>query len=155
MNRFSTGGELGSNGGGNTGGRGEGRRIARGCPSSKMASAPVGIVGGNRARRVDADTTTPKYFSLPSPAITRLILLLWRRKEKRKTLNSTGNEIRKMLSRPKTERLAEAFGALFSLQCVRFITRGSLFIGDPWVWSFASITPFSFLTNGFKHFTRV
>jgi hypothetical protein len=59
------------------------------------------------------------------------------------------------LGEPKTEGLAEAFGALFSLQCVCFITRGSLFIGDPWVWSFASITPFPFLTNDFKHFTRV
>jgi hypothetical protein len=37
------------------------------------------------------------------------------------------------LGEPKTERLAMAFGVLFSLQCVRFITRGSLFIGEPWV----------------------
>jgi hypothetical protein len=42
-----------------------------------------------------------------------------------------GNE--EILSRPKTKRTAIAFGALFSLQCVCFITRGSLFIGDPWV----------------------
>jgi hypothetical protein len=35
------------------------------------------------------------------------------------------------LGRPKIERLAVAFGALFSLQCVRSITRGSLFIGVP------------------------
>jgi hypothetical protein len=66
----------------------------------------------------------------------------------------TAQEMKQVLSRPKTERLAVAFGALFSLQRVRFITRGSLFIGDPWVYSFASITPFPFLTNGFKHFTR-
>jgi hypothetical protein len=59
------------------------------------------------------------------------------------------------LNRPKTEGTIEAFGALFSLLGVRFITRGSLFIGDPWVYSFASITPFPFLTNCFKHFTRV
>jgi hypothetical protein len=39
---------------------------------------------------------------------------------------------KKTLSRPKTERLAVAFGAFFSLQCVCFITKGSLFIGDPW-----------------------
>jgi hypothetical protein len=45
--------------------------------------------------------------------------------------NSKGKE--EILNRPKTERPADAFGALFSLQCVRFITRGSLFIGDPWV----------------------
>jgi hypothetical protein len=42
-------------------------------------------------------------------------------------------ETRIILSRPKAERLADAFGTLFSLQYVRFITRGSLFIGDPWV----------------------
>jgi chromosome segregation and condensation protein ScpB len=40
---------------------------------------------------------------------------------------------KRTLNRPKTEETTEAFGALFSLQCVRFITRGSLFIGDPWV----------------------
>jgi hypothetical protein len=40
---------------------------------------------------------------------------------------------KEILSKPKTEKLAKAFGALFSLQGVRFITRGSLFIGDPWV----------------------
>jgi hypothetical protein len=46
----------------------------------------------------------------------------------------TGNTIesKETLSKPKTDGLAGAFGALFSLQCVRFITRGSLFIGDPW-----------------------
>jgi hypothetical protein len=36
------------------------------------------------------------------------------------------------LGEPKTERLAVAFSALFSLQCVCLITRGSLFIGGPW-----------------------
>jgi hypothetical protein len=51
-----------------------------------------------------------------------------RGKEMRK--HSTGHK--EMLSGPKTERLAVAFGALFSLQCVCFITRGSLFIGGPW-----------------------
>jgi hypothetical protein len=46
----------------------------------------------------------------------------------------TGNKIesKETLSKPKAERPAGAFGALFSLQCVRFITKGSLFIGDPW-----------------------
>jgi hypothetical protein len=46
----------------------------------------------------------------------------------------TGNkkENKEILSKPKAERLPGAFGTLFSLQCVRFITRGSLFIGDPW-----------------------
>jgi hypothetical protein len=38
--------------------------------------------------------------------------------------------------------------------CVRSITKGSLFIGDPRVWSSTSITPFPFLTNGFTRFTR-
>jgi hypothetical protein len=48
-------------------------------------------------------------------------------------LNNAVKETRQILSRPKTERPAADFGALFSLQRVRFITRGSLFIGDPWV----------------------
>jgi hypothetical protein len=46
---------------------------------------------------------------------------------------TTQHRNKEILSRPKTERTAVAFGALFSLQGVRFITRGSLFIGDPWV----------------------
>jgi hypothetical protein len=40
---------------------------------------------------------------------------------------------KKILCKPKTEELAKAFGALFSLQGTRSITRGSLFIGGPWV----------------------
>jgi hypothetical protein len=48
-------------------------------------------------------------------------------------LNRIVKGTRVILSRLKTERPADAFGALFSLLCVRFITRGSLFIGDPWV----------------------
>jgi hypothetical protein len=46
----------------------------------------------------------------------------------------TGNktESKETLSKPKADGLAGAFGALFSLQCVRFSTRGSLFIRDPW-----------------------
>jgi hypothetical protein len=46
----------------------------------------------------------------------------------------TGNKIesKETLNKPKAEGLAGAFGALFSLQCVHFITKGSLFIGDPW-----------------------
>jgi hypothetical protein len=38
----------------------------------------------------------------------------------------------KHLRKPKAEKPAGAFGALFSLRCVRYITRGSLFIGGPW-----------------------
>jgi hypothetical protein len=38
----------------------------------------AGAVGGNRARRVDADTTAPCVYSLPSLAFTRLLLLLAR-----------------------------------------------------------------------------
>jgi hypothetical protein len=45
----------------------------------------------------------------------------------------TRNKDEDMLSKPKTERTVVAFGTLFSLQCVRFITRGSLFIVGPWV----------------------
>jgi hypothetical protein len=68
-------------------------------------------------------------YSLPSlpygfytSSVSTLLLLLTRNKE--------GNK--ETLNKPKAEKLAGAFGALFSLLCVRFITRGSLFIGDPW-----------------------
>jgi hypothetical protein len=90
-------------------------------------------------------------LSLHYPEATQITL-----DEERKHGNTKQNRKcnKETLGEPKTERLAVAFGALFSLQCVRFITRGSLFIGEPWVWSFASITPFPFLTNGSKHFTR-
>jgi hypothetical protein len=37
----------------------------------------------------------------------------------------------KILCKPKTVELAKAFGALFSFQGIRSITRGSLFIGGP------------------------
>jgi hypothetical protein len=47
-------------------------------------------------------------------------------------LTGIGKENKGILSKPKAERLAGAFGTLFSLRGVRFITRGSLFIGDPW-----------------------
>jgi hypothetical protein len=94
---------------------------------------------------------SPLIVTLP-PLLSRSYLHYYRR----------GEEIRKYLTEKEmqqgdtwqTERLVADFGALFSLQCARSITRGSLFIGVPWLWSFASITPFSFLTNGFKHFTR-
>jgi hypothetical protein len=36
-----------------------------------------------------------------------------------------------ILCKPKTVELAKAFGALFSFQGIRSITRGSLFIGGP------------------------
>jgi hypothetical protein len=36
----------------------------------------------------------------------------------------TRNGNKEILSRPRTERTAVAFGTLFSLQCVRFITKG-------------------------------
>jgi hypothetical protein len=54
--------------------------------------------------------------------------------EERKCGNTKQNRERnkETVSKPKTERPDVAFGALFSLQCVRFITRGSLFIGGPW-----------------------
>jgi hypothetical protein len=68
--------------------------------------------------------------------------------------HETGKGRNRRLAKPKAERLAGAFGALFSLLHVRSITRGSLFIGGPWASSSTSITPFPFLTNGFKHFTR-
>jgi hypothetical protein len=53
-----------------------------------------------------------------------------REERKHRNLQRQNKEI---LSKPKTEELAKTFGALFSLPGVRFITRGSLFIGDPWV----------------------
>jgi hypothetical protein len=44
----------------------------------------VQYVGGNRARRVDADTTAPWTHSLPSPFLAKLLLLLGRGKETQK-----------------------------------------------------------------------
>jgi hypothetical protein len=73
------------------------------------------------------------------PELSPSLLLLTRdcyfylRKEGKCRNLTTQHRNKEILSRPKTERTAVAFGALFSLQCVRFITRGSLFIGDPWV----------------------
>jgi hypothetical protein len=46
------------------------------------------------------------------------------------TGNKEGNK--ETLNKPKAVKLVGAFGALFSLQRVRFITRVSLFIGGPW-----------------------
>jgi hypothetical protein len=60
-----------------------------------------------------------------------VLLLLALRREMQKLIIQEGNK--GALNRPKAEETADAFGALFSLQCVRFITKGSLFIGDPWV----------------------
>jgi hypothetical protein len=71
----------------------------------------------------------------------------------RNIIARNGNE--EILSRPKTERTTITFGTLFSLQCVRFITKGFTIYRRPLGISFASITPFPFLTSGFKHFTRV
>jgi hypothetical protein len=51
-------------------------------------------VGGNRARRVDADTTAPWVLSLLSLATTRLLLLLAHGEETIK-LNNTVRETRK------------------------------------------------------------
>jgi hypothetical protein len=80
-------------------------------------------------------TQQPLLSSLPpSLASTRLPLLLAQGEGTLKLkLNRIVKETKTILSRPKTERPAGAFSALFSLQCVRFITRGSLVIGDPWV----------------------
>jgi hypothetical protein len=61
---------------------------------------------------------------VPTPTST------WARKGNAETYE---DGTRKIICEPKTEELAKAFGALFSLQGVRFITRGSLFIGGPWV----------------------
>jgi hypothetical protein len=99
------------------------------APSGIDAMARASSVGGNRARRVDADTTAP-LNSLPSFALSSGVpTSTWARKGNTKAYE---DETREILRRPKTEELARAFGALFSLQGIRFITRGSLFIGDPW-----------------------
>jgi hypothetical protein len=106
----------------------------------------IGPEGGRRHN-------SPRNASLPSLLSRSYFRYSRRGKEMRNYL--TEQEMQQgNTCRPKTERLAVAFSALFSLQYIRSITRVSLFIGVPWVWSFASITPFSFLTNGFKHFTR-
>jgi hypothetical protein len=68
--------------------------------------------------------------SLPSFALSSEVpTSTWARKGNTETYE---DGTRKILRKPKTEELARAFGALFSLQGIRFITRGSLFIGDPW-----------------------
>jgi hypothetical protein len=68
--------------------------------------------------------------SLPSFALSSEVpTSTWARKGNTETYE---DETQKTHCKLKTEELAKAFGALFSLQGIRFITRGSLFIGDPW-----------------------
>jgi hypothetical protein len=69
-------------------------------------------------------------LSCEAPTSTSTSTSTWARKGNAETYE---DGTRKILGQPKTEELAKAFGALFSLQGIRFITRGSLFIGDPWV----------------------
>jgi hypothetical protein len=68
--------------------------------------------------------------SLPSSALTSEVpTSTWARKGNTEAYEDETQQIHCKL---KTEELARAFGALFLLQVIRFITRGSLFIGDPW-----------------------
>jgi hypothetical protein len=77
-------------------------------------------------------TQQPPFFSRSLLTTTKGTTATSAKKEDAETKLHKENA-KETLSRPKTEGTAIAFGALFSLQCVRFITRGSLFIGDPWV----------------------
>jgi hypothetical protein len=84
--------------------------------------------GPKGGRRHNSPLDSPPSFALSCEVPTSTST--WARKGNTETYE---DGTRKILCKPKTEELAKAFGALFSLQGVRFITRGSLFIGDPWV----------------------
>jgi hypothetical protein len=92
-------------------------------------SPPLGWdhVGGNRVRRVDADTTAPWSLSLPSATTARLLLQLGRGKENAEILNYTGKEIRKRLvnRRPKDRQtpsvLSSHYSVSVSLQGVHYL----------------------------------
>jgi hypothetical protein len=73
-------------------------------------------VGGNRARRVDADTTVPWVLSLPLPTTTRLLLLLAQGEEKLK-LNNTVKETRKYSAyrRPEDQLLPSVLSSRYSV----------------------------------------
>jgi hypothetical protein len=71
--------------------------------------------------------------SLPSFALPCEVPISTSTSARKRNTETYEDGIMKILCEPKTEELAKAFGALFSLQGIRFITRGSLFIGDPWV----------------------
>jgi hypothetical protein len=77
-------------------------------------------------------TQQPPELS-PSLSLLSRDCYFYLRKEGKCRNLTTQYRNKEILSRPKTEITVVAFGALFSLQCARFITRGSLFIGDPWV----------------------
>jgi hypothetical protein len=83
-------------------------------------------VGGNRARRVDADTTAPWTHSLPSPFLARflLLLLLGRGKETRK-LTKTEQERFSANRRPKNWQrpsvLSSHYRVSVSLQGVHYL----------------------------------
>jgi hypothetical protein len=84
------------------------------------------LVGGNRARRVDADTTAPRVLSLPSLASVRLLLLLSRGKETLR-LNRTVKETMKHSTdrRPKDRQtpsvLSSHYSVSVSLQGVHYL----------------------------------
>jgi hypothetical protein len=80
---------------------------------------------------VDADTTAPGTLSPSAYYHEGCYYYLLEEGKCGNLIAQEGNK--RTLNRPKTGETTDAFGALFSLQCVRFITRGSLFIGDPWV----------------------
>jgi hypothetical protein len=73
-------------------------------------------VGGNRARRADADTTAPRVLSLPSLATTRLLLLLAQEEEMLK-LNNTVKETREYSvdRRPKDQLLPSVLSSHYSV----------------------------------------
>jgi hypothetical protein len=87
-------------------------------PPRRKAEATL----GSEQRNYGLDTTFSTFTDATLRLLLSLLLLLSRNEERKK----------ETLSKPKAERLAGAFGALFSLLRVRFITRGSLFIGGPW-----------------------
>jgi hypothetical protein len=106
----------------------------------------VGPEGGRRHN-------SPLIVSLPSRLSQSYFHYSRRGKETRKYL--TKQEMKQgNTQQTEDRRFGNCLRCSLLIKCVRSITRGSLFIGVPWVWSFASITHFPFLTNSFKHFTR-
>jgi hypothetical protein len=76
----------------------------------------VGYVGGNRARRVDADTTAPWVLSLPSLSSAGSLLLLARGKETLR-LNGTIKETEKYSAdrRPKDQQAPSVLSSHYSV----------------------------------------
>jgi hypothetical protein len=102
-----------------------GNRARRWTPTQQPPESPSSSEGGKwpkalprrNAEKLAVNATSAK------PATTSFLILQLRYFYYEKET--------KHLRKPKAKKLAGAFDALFSLMCVRSITRGSLFIGGP------------------------